>query len=45
MKPKPQITVPEFADQTGFSVIEIYAMIDSGKIKSTKRGKRTMILL
>lgn len=44
MKPK-QITVPEFAKQMGFSVIKIYAMIDDKKTKSTKKGKRTMIIL
>jgi len=46
MKPK-QISVPEFALQTNLTVIEIYAMIDSGKIKSMKtvKGKRTMILV
>jgi len=43
-KPK-QITVPEYALQTGFDVIQIYAMIDDKKIKSTKVKNRTMILL
>lgn len=45
MKPKQQITVPEFADQNNLTVIEIYAMIDDKKIKSTKKGKKTMIVL
>jgi len=46
MKPK-QITVPKYAEKTGFDVIQIYAMIDENKLKSTKtgKGKRTMILL
>ncbi len=45
--PKPkQITVPEFAAQNNLTVIEIYAMIYEGKIKSIKtKDKRTMILL
>jgi len=42
---KQQITVTAYAKQTGLDVIEIYAMIDAGEIKSTKKGKRTMILL
>ena len=43
-KPK-QITIPDYADITGFDVIEIYAMIDEGKIKSIHKDKKTMILL
>ncbi len=45
MKPK-QITVPDYAELTGFSVIKIYSMIDASKIKATKKkGERTMIVL
>lgn len=40
-----QITVPEYAELTNLTVIQIYAMIDDKKIKSTKKGKRTMILV
>lgn len=42
---KQLITVPEFALQNNLTVKDIYAMIDAGKIKSTKKGKRTMIVL
>lgn len=44
-KTKQQITIPDYAKQTGFTVIQIYAMIDDKKIKSVKKGKRTMILV
>jgi len=42
---KQQITVPEYGLQNNLTVIEIYTMIDDKKIKSTKKGKRTMIVL
>lgn len=45
MPKEKQITVPEYADLTNFTVIEIYAMIDDKKIKMVKKGKREMIIL
>ena len=45
MPKEKQITIPEYAKLTALDVIEIYAMIDSGKIKSIHKDKKTMIIL
>lgn len=44
-KAKECISVPEFAQQTGFTVIQIYKMIDEGKLKSIHKDKKTMVLI
>lgn len=39
------ITVLDYSAKNNLKVIEVYRLIDSGKLKTTKQGKKEVILL